>query len=391
MFLEHQGKSSGVNREAPVIFSTLSTAFNKTAQLDNDIFAFGSSAAPEASLSDSGKNDGLGGLEGKKYFKFEKKGGCSEGEEKNEKRRGKPSPQKLISKRAKRKGFSVVLAKKMIEYAKEKKSYMLSTYYRALSCCDTLVQEAGKLTTKYCKTRICVVCGAIRTAKAIDVYLPEIRGWDAYLVTLTIPNVRGDQLKETIDEMLKNFTASQRSIKRRMPFKGVRKLEVTHNPERDDYHGHFHCIVDGAAQAQMLREEWMKRNPAAKAIAQDVRKCNKRTVKEVFKYSMKILASDKTGKNQDPHLHPYAVDTIVKALHKRRTYQNFGFKLPKDFDEDDFDGEALAAPDGNLEVVAAWTWIQEAHNWVNKATGELLSDYKPSKRRLKFLKKLDTS
>ncbi len=302
----------------------------------------------------------------------------------------KPSPQKIIDKRAKRKGFSAVLAKKMIQYGEENDSPMLKTYYNALSCCDTLIQEDGKLVTQHCKSRICVVCGAIRTAKAIDMYLPEIKKWDPYLVTLTIPNVKEDVLSETLDEMLDNYRNAQRSIKRRLPFKGIRKLEVTYNPKFNDYHGHFHSIVDGLAQAQMLREEWMIRNPNAKAIAQDVRRCDKKTLKEVFKYSMKILSSDE-DESSDLQLYPHAVDVIVRALHRRRTYQSFGFRLPKKFDEDDFDGQAIQAPDGNVETVAVWNWIQDVHNWVNKETGELLSNYKPSKRRLKFLKKIDSS
>jgi hypothetical protein len=236
-----------------------------------------------------------------------------------------------------------------------------------------------------------VICGAIRTAKAIDAYLPIIRGWKAFLVTLTLPNVKESALRKTVDEVLNKFRNCLRAVKGKLPFKGIRKLEITYNPERDDYHVHLHCIVDGLTQAQRLRGEWMKRTPGACHVAQDVRRCNKRTLKEVFKYSMKILSSDKEAGNNDPHLYPHAVDAIVKALHKRRTYQSFGFKLPKAFDEDDFDGQALASPDGNTETIAAWTWIYEIHNWVNKATGELLSQYKPSKRRLKFLKKIDTS
>lgn len=391
MLSEGQNLIASQVGEAPKVLGSLAREFNTIAQLDNDFFSVGSSSAPEAVLSDSGKNSGLGGCEAKKTLKTRKIFLSSEGEEKNEKRSEKPSAQKIIDKRAKRKGFSVVLAKAMIEYGKKSKSPMLGTYYRALGCSDTLIQEDGKLHTKYCKSRICVVCGAIRTAKAMKTYLPVIRGWESYLVTLTIPNVKGYLLRKTIDEMLKKFKGAQRSIKRKIFFKGLRKLEVTYNPERDDYHAHFHCVVDGFTKAQWLREEWMKRNPTARAVAQDVRRCNKKTLKEVFKYSMKILASDEDDKNQDPHLYPHAVDTIVRALHRRRTYQNFGFNLPKEFDEDDFDGEALAAPDGEVGDGAEWTWIQEIHNWVNKATGELLSEYKPSVRRLKFLERLDSS
>ena len=346
---------------APANFATdIACCFNKKAQLDQTPSFFKSKnfSLPEKRIAEKGRSQ------------------------------GKPVPQIIIDKRAKRKGFSVALAKAMINQATEEKSPMLRSYYNALHCCDTLHESEGKLITKYCKTRICVICGAIRTAKAIDTYFPIIKDWDAYFVTLTIPNVREESLRKTIDEMLDSFRNSQRAIKRKHVFKGVRKLEVTYNYGRNDYHGHFHVVVDGINQALLLRDEWLNRNPTAKSIAQDVRKCNEGTLKEVFKYSMKILASD-NDKSRDPHLHPHAVDVIVNALHKRRTYQNFGFKLKKEFDEDDFDGEALQAPSGDRAEVSVWEWVGEAHNWVNKQTGEMLSTYWPSPRRLTFLKKIE--
>lgn len=391
MLLESQKNDIGKLGNLPGKYPGFGRAFNKTAQLDNDFFSFGLSSSSEAGLGVDSKKGHSSEFESKKSLNSEKISSFSEGGDNNEKRKGKPLPQKIIDRRAKRKGFSVALAKSMIDYAKKSKSHMLRTYYHALNCCDTLIQSDGKLKAKYCKTRICVICGAIRTAKAIEAYLPIIRGWKAFLVTLTLPNVKENALRKTVDEVLSKFRNCLRAVKGKLPFKGIRKLEITYNPERDDYHVHLHCIVDGLTQAQRLRGEWMKRTPGACHAAQDVRRCNKRTLKEVFKYSMKILSSDKEDGNKDPHLYPHAVDAIVKALHRRRTYQSFGFNLPKAFDEDDFDGQALASPDGNFETVAVWTWIPETHNWVNKATGELLSHYKPSKRRLEFLKKIDTS
>jgi len=391
LLLGHQKENTGKLGNLSANHANFGRVFNKKAQLDkpSEEILFSSGFQPFS--ADPRKKINFEKIFVSSETKKNNISKSSDIEENNEKRTEKPLPQKIIAKRAKRKGFSVALAKSMIDYAKKSKSHMLPTYYHALGCCDTLMQADGKLKTKYCKTRICVICGAIRTAKAIDAYLPIIKGWKAFLVTLTLPNVKEPVLRQTVDEVLNKFRNCLRAVKGKLLFKGVRKLEITYNPERDDYHVHLHCIIDGKAQAQMLREEWMKRNPEASHVAQDVRKCDKKTLKEVFKYSMKILASDKEDGNQDPHLYPHAVDAIVKALHRRRTYQNFGFNLPKSFDEDDFDGQALASPDGNFETVAAWTWIHEVHNWVNKATGELLSEYKPSKRRLEFLKKIDTS
>lgn len=261
---------------------------------------------------------------------------------------------------------------------------MLRSYYHALTCSEVLVQEDGKLQTVHCKTRICPICGAIRTAKAVDAYLPIVKGWDAYLVTLTVPNVLGCALKSTIDEMIDVFRNCTRSIKRKMPFLGIRKLEVTFNSAKRTYHPHFHVIVDGRAAAMAVRLAWLDRYPRASDQGQDLRKCDKNSLRELFKYAMKVLSSD-SDKKGDPRLSPAAVDTIVQALSRKRTFQNFGFKLVKELDEDDFDGAAMEAPVGSEAMVAEWRWYPPAHNWVCIETGELLARYKPSTRRLRFL------
>lgn len=306
------------------------------------------------------------------------------------KEKGKPDAQKIIDKRARRKGFGVALASAMVRYAESAGSPMLKTYIHALQCSEVLHQVDGTLQTIHCKTRFCPVCGAVRTAKAVDSYLPAIQTWSPFLVTLTVPNVSGGMLKKTIDEMTDRFRNSMRSVKRKQVFKGVRKLEVTYNREKDSYHPHFHVIVDGKEAALALREAWLGRNDRAGHAGQDVRKCDRNSLKEVFKYSMKVLASD-SDKVGDPRLSPAAIDTIVQALWRKRTYQNFGFKLAKEFDEDDFDGVAMEAPSGNAGDGSEWHWHAPVANWVNRETGELLSQYQPSARRMKFLKRVQDS
>ena len=62
-------------------------------------------------------------------------------------------------------------------------------------------------------------------------------------VTLTAPNVKGENLKDEITKYNKSFKKLVERIEIAKISKGyIRKLEVTYNKERDDYHPHFHCI-----------------------------------------------------------------------------------------------------------------------------------------------------
>lgn len=111
-----------------------------------------------------------------------------------------------------------------------------------------------------CNMRNCPVCKTWDIAKAIHNFKPGFNEMqkenDAYLVTLTVPNVRGEELKETIEKMFKSFTKminwlnqpigkGLKGFKDRM-FKvsaGVRVLEVTVEKTRKNYyHPHLHCI-----------------------------------------------------------------------------------------------------------------------------------------------------
>ncbi|MCG1598838.1 protein rep [Staphylococcus epidermidis] len=63
-------------------------------------------------------------------------------------------------------------------------------------------------------------------------------------LTLTTPNVTDRHLEDEIQKYNQSF----RRLSNRKHFKSiakgyVRKLEVTYNVERDDYHPHFHVLV----------------------------------------------------------------------------------------------------------------------------------------------------
>lgn len=132
-----------------------------------------------------------------------------------------------------------------------------------------------------CRVRLCPVCAWRRTlkisshAKRIFSYLEEnySNKYSYLLLTLTLPNCRGDELSSTIDDLMKSF---DRLLKRK-EVKNIlqgwyRGLEVTHNhninsKSYDTYHPHFHVllVVDSsyleqrkAERGYITHERWLK-------------------------------------------------------------------------------------------------------------------------------------
>lgn len=102
----------------------------------------------------------------------------------------------------------------------------------------------------FCENRFCPVCSwlkAKRTAFELLELLKvvELEENKKFLfITLTIPNVKGEKLSEAITEFNNSFRRLGKLNEILKINKGfIRKLEVTYNAERNDYHPHFHIIM----------------------------------------------------------------------------------------------------------------------------------------------------
>lgn len=272
-----------------------------------------------------------------------------------------------LKKRAKSKYFTGRLSLALAELHTPLEKYYRNAYY----CNHTLCQVGDQVTAKYCNTRICSVCNRIRTAKMINGYskpLAELQ--DKQFVTLTIPNVPGTKLPETLNSMQKSlrniFTQMK---KRKMKYGGIRKTEITYNPIRSDYHPHLHIIIDGVENASYIVKEWLARYPGAAPYCQDIRPVDDFSMMELFKYSTKIVS---TGINGSV-IYVKAVDTIIRSLYRRRIIQPFGMirkQVSEDVEEIDVQNYAGIPEYESME----WEW-QES-DWMNKY-GELLTGYVP--------------
>jgi plasmid rolling circle replication initiator protein Rep len=114
---------------------------------------------------------------------------------------------------------------------------------------DREVSKLKVYQANFCKNRFCPMCAwrlahkdALKISVLMD-YIEAEHGMAFIFVTLTAPNVRAENLRDEITRYNKAF---KRLVERDEIAKinrgYIRKIEVTYNQERDDYHPHFHCV-----------------------------------------------------------------------------------------------------------------------------------------------------
>lgn len=111
-------------------------------------------------------------------------------------------------------------------------------------------------TVNRCKNnRFCPNCRILDISKFIHKFKDIIieymqKDYHMYMLTLTIPNVKGEELEQTLRTLSKRFLTLTRRYKSTCKKQhsididgGVRVLEITHNSSVDTYHPHYHCMV----------------------------------------------------------------------------------------------------------------------------------------------------
>lgn len=74
-------------------------------------------------------------------------------------------------------------------------------------------------------------------------YIADVHRKSFIMVTLTAPNVTADKLPEEITRYNKSFfNFVRREEIASMNYGYIRKLEITYNRQRNDYHPHFHVV-----------------------------------------------------------------------------------------------------------------------------------------------------
>lgn len=231
-----------------------------------------------------------------------------------------------LRKKTKRKGLGYWIAKRLTETNPD--SPLIKSYRNSLYCQSLINITDGKITSTYCKNRWCPICNRNKTAELINKYLPTLETYrQLYFITLTRPNVLGDNLKAEIKDLLKTLRRVMQTRKSKQFIRegavGIRKLECTYNPETG-YHPHFHLLVSDFAFADYIVSRWLKVNPTASIKAQDLKPTDGKTGSylEIFKYFTKLLAKDKSTNRV--YFDAKSMDVIFTAMRGQHTIETIG-------------------------------------------------------------------
>lgn len=244
--------------------------------------------------------------------------------------------------RAKRKQISQVLALGLIRIAQENNNRSLEIKFRnTYYCLDNLVTVEERIHGRYCKTRACTVCLAIRKAEILNKYLPVVGTWsEPHFLTLTVKSIKKESLHSVIKNMKQSFRKILNTYKKRHQrgkgdnLIGLMSIECNFNPKTKTYNPHFHIITNNRMTGVVLREEWLKRAREGKTNkgAQFLSKVedNEKCLIEIVKYGIKILTENDLNKKvlsgKKVTIYLNALYTILEAFEGIRLFEHFGFQ-----------------------------------------------------------------
>ena len=115
---------------------------------------------------------------------------------------------------------------------------------------DETLEKKKVNKSNFCKNRFCPLCSwrkARKDSLKISIllkYIQEQFKYEFIFLTLTAPNVSGELLNDEIKKYNNSFKKLMQLKQVKKISKGhIRKLEVTYNKERNDYHPHFHVMI----------------------------------------------------------------------------------------------------------------------------------------------------
>lgn len=287
----------------------------------------------------------------------------------------------------------------------ELQSPLHETYRNTLNCGNNIRVEGGRIEKFSCKNRFCVNCSRKRTADLITDYKPVVDTWKkTQFVTLTIPNVNGSNLTQSVEQMNKTFSLIIRRLKRKFNGKiqAIRKLEITYSFRFKTYHPHLHIIVENRKFGLAIIKEWLKMNKGAKIQAQDIRTATEGAIIELFKYFTKIFKFHKHTKKIEVYP-PAVMDRIFCSMAGKRMIQTYGF-IKKDYapkNETEYLeknaiqlAEKIYKATENLKlnnvIDGVYKYIPGLKDWFHTEQGHALTNYKaPADTKEWFIQNFD--
>lgn len=270
------------------------------------------------------------------------------------------------------------------------------SFERVYQCAEVLkfVEQTDgtkKLYQSYfCKNKLCALCNWRRSMKysyqaskiVEEAMIRQPKGRFLFL-TLTVKNVTGQELNQSMTDILRGFNRLMKYKKVDKNMIGfLRATEVTYSKQLDNYHPHLHVLLMVRpsyfqAKADYInQEEWTELWRKAmkldytplvdiRAVKADKGKGLKGAILETAKYPVKPfdVTDDKADFTDQEKLQ--IVDDMLTGLHRKRQI-GFGklFKeIKKDLDLDDLEdgnlvqtGEDKDGTSSGREIVAIWNW-----------------------------------
>lgn len=149
-----------------------------------------------------------------------------------------------------------ILSLKLADIFKEL-GYKESLIERVSTCGDVLRfmrREDGSLKlyqAYFCKNKLCPMCNwrrsmkyAYQTSRIVDEAIKQQPKARFLFLTLTVKNVPGIELNNTISQLTQSFDRLFRRAKVKKNLIGyLRSVEVTHNEKENTYHPHIHVLL----------------------------------------------------------------------------------------------------------------------------------------------------
>lgn len=220
-------------------------------------------------------------------------------------------------------------------------------------CGDVVTFSDNKIVAaNFCRQRLCPMCQrrkSLRTYSDFCKVLAQLENYSFLHLVLTVPNVNGCDLSETLDLM--NACASRffKVLEVAKAFKGIARVtEVSFNEKRNDFHPHFHCLVAVKPSYFKSRDYlkydalrflwsavWYHRRDNLKRLSDEkiklsnlsdadllqifITKADEGALPEIAKYAVKPLVFD-----TDQRKRAEVLQALFEGLHGRRLIQTYG-------------------------------------------------------------------
>lgn len=257
--------------------------------------------------------------------------------------------------------------------------------------CSSYMQELGNgnIVALYCKEKTCLICNSIRAAKFLDKYKSNIENRTfIYHNVLSIKNPNDENLKTDINKMFKFF--NQSSLKKNKRFVElnrsigfIRTFETTFNSTAKTYNIHFHCLLAGEIESEVIEygniliDYWLKYFGAKANRKGQYLKKQEKSILENFKYLFKL--KDIT-KNEIPMLY-----TFLKAVQNKRLFMTKNIEA-NDIDKSKLDAQKFS--NRNSHRVKQFHYNIKNKNWIDPETGEIFIDKSKEKKYNQEMKEI---